>query len=284
MTLQTVPPQLCLVIETVPGARERCAAALKAAPVATLIIAAGPDASIDKKEAAALIALAHTRDIAALIENDAALAKELSADGVHLSWRDDVEAAYTTVRADLGPNAIVGVDAGHSRHGAMSLGESGADYIAFGLGAARSRAGGGSSSRSRRMVGRDFRDPRRCFRRRNRRRSLAPRRSRRRFRRRAHPFGPRPGSGIDLAVRHRARPRDKTAHGLRRHAVQSKILILLAVLGTAVGAAAVLFATGNIRLPLPAEHAATTDDAHTSLNRRSRVRTRLTKPSIRANT
>lgn len=135
MTLQSVPPQLCLVIETVPGARERCAAALKeGAPVATLIIAAGPDASIDKKEAAAIIALAHTRDIAALIENDAALAKELSADGVHLSWRDDVEAAYTAVRADLGPNAIVGVDAGYSRHGAMSLGESGADYIAFGLG------------------------------------------------------------------------------------------------------------------------------------------------------
>ena len=136
MTFLAVPPQLCLVVEAAPGAYERCAAALKAAPVATLIIAPGPDGSIDTKEAAALIALAHARDIAALVEDNPALAKDLSADGVHLSWREDVEEAYTAARAELGPNAIIGVDAGQSRHGAMSLGESGADYIAFGLGAA----------------------------------------------------------------------------------------------------------------------------------------------------
>lgn len=135
MTFNAAPPQLCLVIETTPGARERCAAALKAASVATLIIAPGPDGSIDRKEAAALIALAHARDIAVLIEDDASLAKALSADGIHLSWQDDVETAYADARASLGPNAIIGVDAGHSRHGAMSLGESGADYIAFSLGA-----------------------------------------------------------------------------------------------------------------------------------------------------
>jgi thiamine-phosphate pyrophosphorylase len=132
MTLLAVQPQLCLVVETTPGARERCAAALKAAPVATLIIAPAPGSTIDKQEASALIALAHAKDIAALIEADVALAKELSADGVHLAWSDDAEAAYAAARASLGPNAIVGVNAGNSRHDAMSLGESGADYIAFG--------------------------------------------------------------------------------------------------------------------------------------------------------
>jgi thiamine-phosphate pyrophosphorylase len=135
MTFITTPPQLCLVVETIPGASERCAAALKAAPVATLIVAPGPGGSIDRKEAVALIALAHAQNTAALVEDDAALAKALSADGVHISWQDDVETAYAAARASLGPNAIIGVDAGHSGHGAMSLGESGADYIAFGLGA-----------------------------------------------------------------------------------------------------------------------------------------------------
>ncbi len=52
---------------------------------------------------------------------------------MHLAWHDDAEASYAAVRAALGPNAIVGVDAGHSRHDAMSLGESGADYVAFSL-------------------------------------------------------------------------------------------------------------------------------------------------------
>jgi thiamine-phosphate pyrophosphorylase len=131
MTLIAVQPQLCLVFETTPGARERCAAALKAAPVATLIVSPAPGGAIDRQEAAALIALAHAKDIAALIEADVALAKELSADGVHLAWSDDAEAAYAAARASLGPNAIVGVNAGNSRHDAMSLGESGADYIAF---------------------------------------------------------------------------------------------------------------------------------------------------------
>ena len=43
--------------------------------------------------------------------------------------------------------------------------------------------------------------------------------------------------------------------------MQPKVLILLAVLGTAVGAAAVLFATGNIHLPYPGGQTAATGDA-----------------------
>jgi thiamine-phosphate pyrophosphorylase len=42
-------------------------------------------------------------------------------------------AAYGAAREVLGPRAIVGADAGRSRHDAMSLGEAGADYVGFGI-------------------------------------------------------------------------------------------------------------------------------------------------------
>jgi TPR repeat protein len=43
--------------------------------------------------------------------------------------------------------------------------------------------------------------------------------------------------------------------------VQSKLLIPLAVLGTAIGAVAVLFATGNIQLPFPSGQSTATGEA-----------------------
>lgn len=59
------------------------------------------------------------------------LARTVKADGVHLTWRPDIVAVYEEARSILGRGAIVGVDAGASRHDAMMLGEAGADYIAF---------------------------------------------------------------------------------------------------------------------------------------------------------
>ncbi len=67
---------------------------------------------------------------AAFIVNDSmALAKRLSADGVHLGQQDgDVGEA----RALLGPGAQIGMTCHDSRHLAIEAGEAGADYVAFG--------------------------------------------------------------------------------------------------------------------------------------------------------
>ena len=67
---------------------------------------------------------------AAFIVNDSmALAKRLGADGVHLGQSDgDVREA----RALLGPDAQIGRTCHDSRHLAMTAGEDGADYVAFG--------------------------------------------------------------------------------------------------------------------------------------------------------
>ncbi len=82
---------------------------------------------------APLIAAVQSADIAALVD-DVALATSLNADGVHLAFLDDVNAAagaLSLARQALGKSLIVGADAGGSRHHAMVLGELGADYIAI---------------------------------------------------------------------------------------------------------------------------------------------------------
>ena len=67
--------------------------------------------------------------VAFIVNDSAALARRLGADGVHLGQRDgDVREA----RALLGPNAQIGVTCHDSRHLAMEAGEAGADYVAFG--------------------------------------------------------------------------------------------------------------------------------------------------------
>jgi thiamine-phosphate pyrophosphorylase len=79
------------------------------------------------------LTLAH--DVALLVENDAARAKRIGADGVHLPAD---AALYGQTREHLGQRAIIGVGCKESRHGAMLLAELGADYVAFGPTAAAS--------------------------------------------------------------------------------------------------------------------------------------------------
>lgn len=69
------------------------------------------------------------REVAFIINDSAALAKRLGADGVHLGQGDGdpVEA-----RKLLGPKVQIGVTCHDSRHLAMEAGEAGADYVAFG--------------------------------------------------------------------------------------------------------------------------------------------------------
>jgi thiamine-phosphate pyrophosphorylase len=106
---------------TVPaGTRaEALAAALDGGDVAAVLLPAeaGPD----------LIAAAQERDVAALLADDAAAAKRLGADGVHLAPGGKVKAARKT----LGDDRIVGMHCQGSRHEAMMAGEAGADYVAF---------------------------------------------------------------------------------------------------------------------------------------------------------
>jgi thiamine-phosphate pyrophosphorylase len=109
---------------------ERLARALDAGPVAAFQFRVK---DIDQHAAAALgeplRAICAERDVAFIVNDDIGLAKRLDADGVHLG-QDDGDPREA--RAQLGPNAQIGVSCHGSRHLAMEAGEAGADYVAFG--------------------------------------------------------------------------------------------------------------------------------------------------------
>lgn len=120
MTEENAAPRLYLIA---PGDvnQRRLEEALAAGDVACLLLHdAGPASR-------ALVRTAQDHGVAALVSDDAALARALAADGVHLTASDGVEAA----RRALGTDAIVGACCGTSRHAAMLAGEAGADYVAF---------------------------------------------------------------------------------------------------------------------------------------------------------
>ena len=82
-----------------------------------------------KEAAEILLPLCKLYDITFILNDNAALAKEIGADGVHLGQEDgDVSQA----RELLGNDAIIGVSCHASRHLAMQAGDDGADYVAFG--------------------------------------------------------------------------------------------------------------------------------------------------------
>lgn len=109
---------------------ERLKRALDAGPVAAFQFRVK---GIDSHEASALAAplqrICANAEVAFIVNDSAALAKRLGADGVHLGQGDgDVKAA----RDLLGREAQIGVTCHDSRHLAMEAGEAGADYVAFG--------------------------------------------------------------------------------------------------------------------------------------------------------
>lgn len=109
--------------------------ALDAGPVACVQLrlkgADGGPAPKDLVRAAAKVLMddVQSRDVAFIINDDAGLAAELGADGVHVG-QDDLGAG--AARAIVGPDAIVGVTCHDQRHLAMEAAEAGADYVAFG--------------------------------------------------------------------------------------------------------------------------------------------------------
>ncbi|GLQ56828.1 thiamine phosphate synthase [Devosia nitrariae] len=103
---------------------------LAAAPVAALLVRRH-----ERTDAAyralvqAVLPAAQGADCAVLVEDDAALARRIGADGVHVTGNArSVKDAVAAVK----PGLIVGAGPIRSRHEAMSLGEFNVDYLFFG--------------------------------------------------------------------------------------------------------------------------------------------------------
>jgi thiamine-phosphate pyrophosphorylase len=118
----TLPARLSATVES------SLAEALDMTDIACVLLCqdeADADQTLDFR----LCALTHAHDVAFLIENDAARAKRIGADGVHIPGD---AALYGQTREHLGQRAIIGVGCNESRHAAMVLAELDADYVAFG--------------------------------------------------------------------------------------------------------------------------------------------------------
>lgn len=104
------------------------AEALEAGPVdcVELRLASG-DEAVWRTAIEALRPVAQDRNAAFLLTDRAALAAETGCDGVALLSPQ----SYGEARRLVGPQAIVGVWAGSSRHEAMTAGERGADFVGF---------------------------------------------------------------------------------------------------------------------------------------------------------
>jgi thiamine-phosphate pyrophosphorylase len=112
-----------------PGFDETLRAALAAGDVACLQLRlkdAPRDAILRACET--LMPIAHAHDVAFLLNDDAALARQAGCDGAHLGQQDG---DHTAARKLLGGGTL-GITCHASRDLAMRAGEIGADYVAFG--------------------------------------------------------------------------------------------------------------------------------------------------------
>lgn len=126
-------PKLYLVVEMGPGAEAALEAALSAASFASVLLVPPAGETLKPQPLKAAVEAVQRRNIAALVADDADLARVVRADGVHLTWAKDQPQRFRDAREILGGRAILGADAGRSRDDAMTLGEDGADYVAFGI-------------------------------------------------------------------------------------------------------------------------------------------------------
>ena len=136
MTGHRPASQLCLQFESSSDGvanLSRLALALRTVSFSSVILSGPAGQSFDAALLQPLIALVQSNGIAALLHGEAQWARDLSADGVHVPWGEDIAASYASARAIMGTKFIAGADAGRSRHDAMALAEAGADYIGFGI-------------------------------------------------------------------------------------------------------------------------------------------------------
>jgi len=123
--------ELCLEVDAAEDQLARLSALLMRLPVASVLIRAPKGRALDARSAQPFVEAVQKAGAAAILADDARLARTIKADGVHLAVRDDGLALYNEARDILGRRCIVGVEAGGSRHIAMAAGEAGADYIGF---------------------------------------------------------------------------------------------------------------------------------------------------------
>lgn len=122
---------LYVALEPGPGSGQRLAAVLDAAEVSAVLVKPRRGDRLGAGETKPLVDLCKKAGVAALVADDAALARTLRADGVHLTAGADLLGRLQDARARLGKSALIGADPGISRHEAMEAAEAGADYVAF---------------------------------------------------------------------------------------------------------------------------------------------------------
>lgn len=89
----------------------------------------GPSGIGRETEAAGLLEICRRFGIPMIVNDDAALARQLGADGVHLGREDG---SPQEARAVLGQDAVIGVSCYDSVPRALEAERAGADYVAFG--------------------------------------------------------------------------------------------------------------------------------------------------------
>jgi len=130
--MNDIPCQLYLISPLDVGGDfpQRLGQALEAGPVAAFQFRVK---DVDPEEAARLAeplkAICDEFDVAFIVNDDVALARQVGADGVHLGQGDE---SLKNARAALGKDVQIGITCHDSRHLAMEAGEGGANYVAFG--------------------------------------------------------------------------------------------------------------------------------------------------------
>ena len=137
MAPNEVRTQVVLILRAVAGdsngLTSRVSAAAKLLPLATVVLEPDTESPMTAPELAPAVEQIQALGIATLLAGDAALARIVKADGVHVPPSKSALANYNEARETLGTRFIVGIDVGRTRHDAMTVGEAGADYIAFGI-------------------------------------------------------------------------------------------------------------------------------------------------------
>lgn len=87
------------------------------------------DHALRRRQASALLRICRDAGVPLVVNDDARLAADIGADGVHLG-EDDADAA--SARALLGAGAIIGISCYASLERAHNAARAGADYLAFG--------------------------------------------------------------------------------------------------------------------------------------------------------
>ncbi|WP_321324358.1 thiamine phosphate synthase [uncultured Parasphingorhabdus sp.] len=130
--MNDIPCQLYLISPLDVGGSfpDRLREALEAGPVAAFQFRV-KDVGADEatRLAIPLKAICDEFDVAFVVNDDVALARQLGADGVHLGQGDE---SLKNARETLGNDVQIGITCHDSRHLAMEAGEGGANYVAFG--------------------------------------------------------------------------------------------------------------------------------------------------------